>query len=92
MVRRTGAEKPRSSEGVGGEGMSRNSKTCSRSVTSSRPSVRGAPPSSFKGSSSPFAPISPTLSGISIGSFLVWPGVGGTTWLTESRAVLACGS
>ena len=48
MVRRTGAEKPRSSDGVGGEGMSRNSKTCSRSVTSSNPSLRDAPPSSFK--------------------------------------------
>ena len=42
------------------------------------------------GSSWPLAPSRPTLSGICIGSFLVWPGVGGRTWLTVSRAVLAC--
>ena len=92
MVRLTGAEKLRSSEGTGREGTSRKRKVCSRSVTSSKPSVRGAPPSSFKGSSSPLAPSRPSLTGMCSGSFLVWPGVGGTTWLTESRAVLACGS
>ena len=85
---RTGAEKPRSRDGVGGEGTSRKVKTCSRSVTSIRPSLRVAP-SSFSGSSSPLAPISPSLSGIIIGFFFAWPGVGGTTWLTDSRAVLA---
>ncbi len=89
MVSLTGAEKPRRSEGIGAEGISRKVKACSRPLTSSRPSGTGVPSSSVKGRSSPFLPSSPTFSGISIGSFLVWPGVAGSTWLTESRAVLA---
>ena len=74
----TGAAKPRLTESTGRCATPPSVKLCSALVSVSTPRTTARPSSSDSDMSRPSAPTSPIASGITIGSFTGWPGVGGT--------------
>ena len=81
-----GAEKPRLSDSTGGsrdvlehEGLG------ALASASSTPRSTVPPADELSGRSRPSRPTRPIASGITIGSLLGWPGVGGTVCATSSR-------
>jgi hypothetical protein len=90
----TGAEKLRSTDGTGRAATSAKRNTC-RSLPQTKtrvPSVAASSPSRRVGISSPFGPSNPIATGIGIGAFSGWPGVGGTRCDTVSSYCRAAGS
>ncbi len=84
---RTGAEKPRSSDGTGGAGdIDEAEGLRSPRAASARASRVGAAssPASRVASSVPSGPISPMATGMTSGSLVGWPGVGAVAWLRVS--------
>ena len=73
-----GAENPRLSESTGGSPISPNTNVSAGLVSVSTPRSIARPSLSFSGRSRPSRPTRPIASGITIGSLLGWPGVGGT--------------
>ena len=80
------------SESTGRSGTAVNSNVCDGSVRVSTPRTTGRPSSNDNDVSRPSEPISPTASGITIGSFTGCPGVGGAFWVSSSRYVCAVAS
>ncbi len=80
-----GAEKPRLSDSTGRSATPVNSKTCAACVSVRTPRTTGRPSSSDNDMSRPSAPTRPIASGMTIGSFTGWPGVGGTVCAISSR-------
>ena len=80
-----GAENPRLSEGTGVSSMFSKTKLCAALSSTSTPRSTFPPPASESGRSRPSQPTRPIASGMTIGSLLGWPGVGGTVWAISNR-------
>ena len=80
-----GAEKPRKSEGTGRAGDAGEHEVCAGLVSWITPRTTARPSCERKRQIAPVAADQADRSGITIGSFIGWPGVGGTLCATSSR-------